>query len=395
MFKFITNKGAVQILKKYGALIIISALFVAAVYFIYQKLTPKVLPADLIAATGRIDGDLINLNAKYAGRIKTIFIDDGQPIKKGEIVAILESREYGAKKEQAKSQIKMLQKQLQANIDQLEISQKTVPNAVKKSRIDISITINNKHKLLDKINRIKLKFKQDEKDYLRYKNLFENGAVAKRKAELAKLQLDGDIKSLNALEEELKTADRLITISKINLQDATAQKKTIDMLKNSIAASKEQIKAYCASEKEIEAILSEMVIKSPVNGYVVEKIANPGEVVGAGMPLATLIDPHSLYLKIFVDTMENGKIKLGDKAEIFLDAYPDKPIAGKVVSIAQQAEFTPKEVSVRSDRIQRVYAVHIKSLEVNSLLKLGIPAIGIISLDEKGLPKSLKDIPPL
>ena len=93
--------------------------------------------------------------------------------------------------------------------------------------------------------------------------------------------------------------------------------------------------------------------------------------------------------------VENGKIHVGDDAVIFLDANAKRPIAAKVIRIAQNAEFTPKEVSVRSDRIQRVYAVYLKPLHVDPLLKLGIPAIGIISLDGGDLPKSLDDIPAL
>jgi HlyD family secretion protein len=141
--------------------------------------------------------------------------------------------------------------------------------------------------------------------------------------------------------------------------------------------------------------MAELKLRSPVNGFIVEKIANIGEVVGAGMPVATLIDPDSLYLRLFVDTIENGKIELGDKAVIFTDAYPDRPIAASVVNIAQKAEFTPKEVSVRSDRIQRVFSVHLKPLHPDALLKLGLPAIGVISLDGKGLPDSLGEIPAL
>ena len=150
-----------------------------------------------------------------------------------------------------------------------------------------------------------------------------------------------------------------------------------------------------ASKSQIEAMIEEMTLRSSVDGITVEKIANEGEVIGSGMPIATLLDPHSLYLKIFVDTIQNGKIKLGDKAVIFLDAYPKHPIKAKVVRIAQKAEFTPKEVSVRSDRIQRVFAVHLKPLQIDPLLKLGIPAVGVISLDGKGLPSSLNDIPVL
>lgn len=96
---------------------------------------------------------------------------------------------------------------------------------------------------------------------------------------------------------------------------------------------------------------------------------------------------------MYVDTLYNAKIKIGDRAVIFLDALPDDPIPAKVIRIARKAEFTPKEVSVRSDRIQRMYAVHLKPLKLDKRLHLGLPAIGVITLDDKGLPKSLNDIP--
>ena len=384
-----------RILKKYSSLILFSVLIFIALFFIFKKLNPQKLPPNLIAAVGRVDGDLINLNVKYSGRIKNIYVNDGQPIKKGAVVAILKSEEYQDRKEQIENQVKMLQKQLKGYIYELEIAEETIPNAVKKAQLDVKVAQFNKEKLLDNIKKLKLKIEQDRRDYLRYKNLFEDRAVEKRREELAKLQLDSDIKSLNALNEELKTANTAVEIANITLKNRVAEKKKISALKSNIKALKKQIKAYKASLGEIEAILAEMVIKSPIDGYVVEKIANKGEVAPPGYTIATLIDPHSLYLKVFVDTIKNGKIKIGDKAKIFLDAYPDRPIPAEVVRIAQKAEFTPKEVNVRSDRIQRVYAVHLKPLKVNPLLKLGIPAIGVISINGKGLPKSLNDIPPI
>ena len=66
-----------------------------------------------------------------------------------------------------------------------------------------------------------------------------------------------------------------------------------------------------------------------------------------------------------------------------------------MIQIAQKAEFTPKDVSVRSDRIQRVYAVRLKPIKYNPILKLGIPAIGIIGVDGVKLPNSLDEIPEL
>jgi HlyD family secretion protein len=136
-----------------------------------------------------------------------------------------------------------------------------------------------------------------------------------------------------------------------------------------------------------------MTLRSSVDGVVVEKIANQGEVVGAGSVVATLLDPNSLYLKIFVDTKQNGNLQVGNDAVIFLDGKPNEPITAKVVRIEQKAEFTPKEVSVPSDRIQRVFALHVKPLSPQPTLKLGIPAVGVVSMDGKNLPKSLNNVP--
>ena len=136
-----------------------------------------------------------------------------------------------------------------------------------------------------------------------------------------------------------------------------------------------------------------MTLRSSIDGVVVEKIANQGEVIGAGSVVATLLDPNSLYLKSFIDTKQNGNLHVGNDAVIFLDGKPNEAIAAKVVRIEQKAEFTPKEVSVPSDRIQRVFALHIKPLSPQSTLKLGIPAVGVVSMDGKGLPKSLKNVP--
>lgn len=384
-----------RFINRHKMIILISILFIAAIYFIYQKITPKKLPDNLVSATGRMDGDLINLNTKYSGRIKSIFVDDGECVKKLQVVAILKSNEYEAKKQQIENQIKMLKNQLKARIEELKITEKAIPNTIEKAKLNIKIAQHKKEISTDNIHKLQLKIEQNERDFKRYKNLYRAKAINRRTLELSKLKLDSDAKQLKALKEELKIADKSIRLAKIDLKDATDNKKKINALKDNIAALKEQVKAFEASKKEIEAVCEEMVIKSPIDGYVVERIANVGEVLGPGMSVATLIDPHSLYLKVFVDTVENGKIKLGDKAVIFLDAYPNKPVEAKVTAIAQQAEFTPKEVSVRSDRIQRVYAIHLKPVKINPLLKLGIPAIGVISLDGKGLPHSLNEIPKL
>lgn len=384
-----------KILKKYWLAVVIAILLIIAGGMIYQKLHPKALPSNLIEGTGRMDGDIINLNTKYPGRLQKVFVDDGVPVKKGMVIGILKSKEFEAQLAGLNAQIKAKQMQLDAQKIEENISKTSIPLLLKKAKVQLNSTTASKKALEDKIFIQKDVVTQAKKDYKRSLNLYRTKNIDKHSFELAKLKLDTESKKLSALNQQLKKVNSGIQLAKINLTNAKATQKKLLFIKANIKALNEGIKALQASKAEVKAMIDEMTLHSPIDGITIEKIANAGEVIGAGMPVATLLDPHSLYLKIFVDTIKNGKIKLGDKAVIFLDAYPNHPIKAKVVRIAAKAEFTPKEVSVRSDRIQRVFAVHLKPLKVDPLLKLGIPAIGIVSIDGKSLPKSLENIPVL
>ncbi|SFP67761.1 HlyD family secretion protein [Hydrogenimonas thermophila] len=382
-----------KIITKYWLGITLLILVVAASVMIYIKLNPKDLPSYLIEGSGRIDGDLVNLNTKYPGRLEEIFVEDGMPVTKGTIIAKLNSEEFKAQKRSVEREIEAKYKELEAYKTDLEISKVIIPQLLEKAKNSLKVKEAQKRELSQNIALQKALLAQDERDLKRLENLYSQNLIQKEMLEKGKLKYDIDLHKLEALQQKMLQIDEAIKIAKSDLRDAQATQKKIYVLKYNIEALKDGIKALEAKKDQIEAILAEMMLRSPIDGFIVEKIANTGEVVGTGMPIVTLIDPHTLYLKIFLDTIQNGKIKLHDKAVIFLDALPNYPIKAEVVRIAQKAEFTPKEVSVRSDRIQRVFAVYLKPLKVDPLLKLGIPAIGVISLNGKDLPKSLNEIP--
>jgi len=384
-----------QIIKKYWLGFIISVLVLISAVMIYDKLHPKTLAKNLIEGTGRIDGDLINLNTKYPGRVDKLFVDDGVKITKNMIIAKIKSKEYEAQQRETESKINALQKEFEAKKIEFEIAKKSIPLSLKKAKSALKSSQESLNELQRAINSQKNVVLQDKRDYKRVQTLFAQKLIQKQLLEKSRLKLITNQDKLKSLKDKNSILQHSIEIARSNLLEAKASQEKIKSLSLQLEAFKENIASLKASKERIEAIIDEMTIRSPIDGFVVEKITNEGEVIGAGMSVATLIDPNSLYLKMFIDTIKNGKIKTGDKAVIFLDAYPDKPIKAKVVNIAQKAEFTPKEVSIRSDRIQRVYAVHIKPLKTEPLLKLGIPAIGVISTDGKNLPKSLDEIPPL
>ena len=380
-------------LKKYAMGLIIVALLAFSALIIYNKLNPEKLADNLISGTGNMDGDIILLNTKYPGRIEKNLAEDGQVIKKGEVVAVLSSDEYIAKLQALKESIKSAKNGLVAMGHEYEIAKESIPLEIKRAEYAVAISRAQKDELDDSLDTLENLVAQDERDYERTKTLHNKKLIGKQKLELAELKLSSDTNKLLSLKEKKVQIIKSIEISQTTLKLAQIQMKKLLSLLASIDATKNKIDALEANKKELEIIISKLTIKSPIDGVVIEKIAHVGEVISSGMIVSTLIDPHSLYLKLFVDTLENGKIKIGDKGVIFLDSNPDMPIAAKVVNIAQRAEFTPKEVSVRSDRIQRVFSIHLKPLKINPLLKLGIPAVGVISTDGKSLPNSLKEIP--
>jgi HlyD family secretion protein len=382
-----------QIAKKYWLGVAIAALFSFAVLLIYFKLHTKELPDNLVQGSGRIDGDLINMNAKYPGRIAKMDIYEGETIQKGSIIAIIDSAEQKAQKAQIDAQIDALKQQLAARKIELSIAQKSIPESLVKAKANSSIKNAQRDELDKMISTQKNLVTQDQLDSERLNNLFSNRLIEKHQLEMVMLKLQSDKNQLSSLMDKREQLNSAIDITQSDKVEASAAQQKIAALSEGIKASESGIKASIASQTQMNAVLSEMVLHSPVDGFVMEKIANNGEVIGSGMAVATLIDPKSLYLKIYVDTLQNGKIKIGDSAVIFLDSDPDRAIEAKVVRIEQKAEFTPKEVSVVSDRIQRVFAVHLQPLKADPLLKLGIPAVGIISLDGKGLPTSLHAVP--
>ena len=368
-------------IKKYGLGVFLLGLVAVAAYLIYVKLHPKKLPPNLVEAVGRFDGDVIHLNSKYPGRIIRQNAEDGEKITKNQVITKIDSKEFRAQKEAIANQI-------EAKKSELEIAKNSLPQNVKKAQASLKASLAAKKELLNSIDALKAVVEQDRRDYNRVLALYKQKLIQKHEVEMARLKLKTDQEKLQGLLAKLSQVEAKIEAAKSTLAQAKSSLKKIETLEYSIASLKSKL-------KEIEAILEDLILKSPIDGFVLEKVANVGEVVGAGAVSATLLDPASLYLKIFIDTVNVGKVKIGDKGVIFLDAYPNRPFEARVVRVAKKAEFTPKEVAVRDDRIQWVYAVHLKPIKPNPLFKIGLPAVGVVSIDGRGLPKSMEEIPQL
>jgi HlyD family secretion protein len=124
-----------------------------------------------------------------------------------------------------------------------------------------------------------------------------------------------------------------------------------------------------------------MVIKSPINGLVLSKNTEIGEVVMPGSSLLTLGDLFHPWVKIYIKETDLGKVKLGQKAQVKIDTYPDKVFEGKVTYISSEAEFTPKNIQTKEERVKLVFGIKVSLDNPLQILKPGMPADVILIKD--------------
>lgn len=137
--------------------------------------------------------------------------------------------------------------------------------------------------------------------------------------------------------------------------------------------AKNQVDEAAARVKEIEAAFKDTELRAPSGGTVINKLVEEGELVVLGTPVATLIDLSDIYVKVYIPEKDIGKIRLGNQARIYADAFPERYFEGKVTEVSQKAEFTPKEVHMKEERTKLVFGVKVGIENPEGYLKTGMP----------------------
>jgi HlyD family secretion protein len=122
-------------------------------------------------------------------------------------------------------------------------------------------------------------------------------------------------------------------------------------------------------------------LTSPVQGVVLTRVAEPGEVAAVGMPIVTVGDLDTVWFEGYLPEPDLGKVRLGQKAEVTIDSFPVKKYPGILQYISPKAEFTPKTVETYKERVTLVYRTKIRLANPQRQLKKGMPAEAVISLD--------------
>jgi multidrug resistance efflux pump len=169
-----------------------------------------------------------------------------------------------------------------------------------------------------------------------------------------------------------------IAAAAVGLAQAQVDGLLIGATPEQIAAVEAQVEMARSALQSLEARTDKFALRAPIAGIVLERPVHAGEVALPGAPLMTLADLDSLTLTVYVAEDQLGKVQIGQAVSLTVDAYPDRVFQGTVSFIASQAEFTPKNVQTREERVNMVFAVRVKVPNPDHALKPGMPADAVL-----------------
>lgn len=295
-----------------------------------------------IEASGTIESTNVVVSSKGSGIVENILFDEGEKIKIGDTVVIVDHEQ----------------------LDLQLIQAIAVKNAAQ-AQLNLMLAGARKEDIIQaeqNLNQAKVNFENAEKDKNRIQNLYAARSVTQK-------QYDDAIAKYELMNAQYKTAQE--NFSKIKHLFRSEE----------IDQAKANVEKAAAGVKLLQKSIRDCYVTSPINGFLVNVFIEKGENVSPMTSLFEVSDLDQVELIVYVSTEDLALVKLGQTAEIKIDAYKDKIYRGKVIYISSEAEFTPKNIQTKDERTKLVFAVKIKIANKNYDLKSGMPADVKIILD--------------
>jgi HlyD family secretion protein len=294
-----------------------------------------------IEASGNIEATNVTVSAKSNGEILKILKDEGDFVKEGDTVLIIDHENSG-----------LLLRQAEAAMNAVEAQYNLLKNGSRKE--DINYTE-------EMLKQAEINYKNAENDKKRFESLYKLNTITSKQYEDAAAKFEMAQAQYNAARENFTKIKNIARPEELKQAEANVEKSraAADILRKSIKDS---------------------YVTAPVSGIISRKYFERGETVNQMSALFKIAELRSVDLVIYVSEQELGKVKQGQNADIRIDTFPEKIYKGKVTYISPEAEFTPKNIQTKDERTKLVFAVKIKVDNPEFELKPGMPADAVVNI---------------
>lgn len=336
---------------KKGIFIIIILGIILAGLLVYLKFKKPEKPSDCIETTGLIEATEVGLSPKIAGRIEWLCCKEGDAIKAGTVAVRLDNKELKARVEQGREVLK-------GTMSSLKVSEVNVENV----KLEVDAGKAEVQAAAAEVARATAITEDAKKNLQRVSGLFKDGLISEKEMDSAKTSYDANYAQLDSATAHKKVADAKLKTSLSNIKASEAQ----------LSSVKAKVRESQAALNVLETQLKDTDIISPIDGVVVYKAFETGEVVNAGAPIYTIHDLKNIWARVDIEETIIGEIRLGNKAVITASALPDKEFNGEVIEIGREGEFATQRDVTRGRSDIRTFRVKIGIKDSNGLLKPGM-----------------------
>jgi len=292
-----------------------------------------------IEVSGNVEATEVAVSFRIPGRVVARLVDEGQSVKQGQVVARLDDADLKQKVAEQKAALDAASAVLS------ELVRGFRPEEVAQGRANLEAA--------------QAELAKQEADIGRARTLLKKEVISQKEFDAANAAY------LSAVSREKDAREKLAVLEK--------------------GPRKEQIEAARARMRQAEKTLDlaklqldYATLRSPLTGVVLSENIEPGEYVQPGTPVVTEADLNSVYIRAYVEEPDMGSVKLGQSAIVTADGLPGKKYKGRVSFIASEAEFTPRTVQTKGERVKLVYRIKIDVANPDRELKLGMPADAVI-----------------
>jgi HlyD family secretion protein len=288
-----------------------------------------------VSVTGTIEAIQVDVSGKIAGRILARPVNEGDRVQTGQLLVRLDDAEQAAEVRRQEAAVRTAE----ATVSDL------VAGARREELEDARAALQSAAATRE----------WTERDYRRAESLFRQALIAAQEVDRARQAYEV------AMAQENSARQKLL------LLQAGSRPDQIEAARGQLAQARNALDMARTRKKE-------MTIFSPVDGVVLRKNLEVGEMATSGVPILTLMKPSEIWVRAYVPEEEIGRIKVGDPARIAVDAYPARRFAGRITEIASEAEFTPRNVQTKKERVNLVFRIKIAVDNPEGILKPGMPA---------------------
>jgi HlyD family secretion protein len=362
-------------------------------------------PSNRIVVSGNIELTEVSISFKTAGRLIERTVDEGDAVKNGQVIARLDRDQLSAQKDREAAGLASSNDQLAQALTSLEYQRATTAADIETRKADLAAAearlaeLRNGSRPQEKldakaaVDSAASQVDRTKRDWDRAQTLYKNDDISTAQFDQfrdAWQNAEAALKSVKERESLVLAGPRTEQINgqcaqvehaRAALKMAEASALEIKRREQELSTRRSEINRSKASLALINSQIDDTTAVSPVDGVVLVKSADVGEVLAPGTTVVTVGDIDHPWLRGYINEIDLAKVKLGSKARVTTDSYPGKVYEGRVTFIASEAEFTPKQIQTQQERVKLVYRIKIEIANPNHELKSNMPADAEIVLN--------------